>query len=463
MRFAVIGGGLAGLMAARGIKVAQPNSEVVLIERNHELGGLLSGVYYHDVDLYFDKGTHIFRETGNPEIDDFILNSILPEDLIHFEVGHGDIAGAFFEGRLQTNTHFPDIRHRHDCQELVKSLRQHVDNTGSVPSLDRLSPLLSGACDRFGEVYTTRVLAPLLSDLYQLPPEDLASFALLLPGFTRVVSMEYPEWLSISQNHNVRAIFAVPDQRQLPSHLRHSKRSFYSRRQGSRNFIDGIATSLEADGVKIVCGAAINSLDLNQLVLAGLDQRGQILKFQVDGIVIATGVIGAAYLLGINLEKLRFNKPLRNRIINLVVKEPVDSDLCYFYGIDAEKDFYRVTNYRGFSDNQQDKRLTIEVLGRDNIDDKVLTEHLLSQLKDSGFLSTNNQASFSHILNLSMGFPVPTTRNMISLDQLSKHIDQLLPNKAICGGIGSNRSLFFQNEIIEDIYQRAKDLSLSLT
>ncbi|MEO0396997.1 MAG: NAD(P)-binding protein [Cyanobacteria bacterium P01_A01_bin.137] len=457
MKFAVVGGGLAGLMAARSLNVAYPNSDITLIERSQALGGLLAGIQYDEPDAYFDKGTHIFRETGHSEIDEFILNSIPSKELIHFEVDQGDLSGAVFEGRLQTNTHFPDIRHRADYKELVKALRYRTDSAAPIPTVKRLEPFLSNACDRFGDLYTKRVLAPILSSLYQRPAKDLASFALLLPGLTRVVGMDYADWLAISDCNQYREIFAVPDQRQLPNSFRHGKRSFYSRKQGSRRFIKGIANVLKASGVNILRGTTITALDLNQLILICLNQIGETLKLQVDGLVIATGVIGAAHLLKINLAQFDFDTPLLNRIVNLILKDPVDSNLCYFYGLDPKVDFYRVTNYRGFSDNFQDRRISIEVLGRADIDDRLLPRYLIGQLCKTAFLP-NDQFSFCDTVRLDTGFPAPTVQNMQSLTRLSEYIERLLPNRVICGGIGTHQGLFFQNEILENLYKRTSQL-----
>ena len=457
MRFAIIGGGLAGLMAARSLRVAQPDSEIIVIERSQELGGLLSGISYTDPDIYFDKGTHIFRETGNSEIDDFILNSIPSEELIHFDVGQGDVAGAVFDGRLQTNTHFPDIRHRSDYKELFQSLKNRTESVESIPAIDRLSPLVSGACDRFGDLYVKHVLVPVVSRLYQLAADELASFAFLLPGLTRVVGTDYADWSVNSNYDQYRALFAVPDQRQLPKSFQHGKRSFYSRHLGSRRFIDGVAHSLRADGITILEGITVTSLSLNPLTVTGCDSDGSQTKLKIDGLVIATGVIGAANLLDIDLGQFHFDMPMINRIVNLVVSEPVDSDLCYFYGLDESTEFYRVTNYRGFADDPTDKRLTIEVLGHETVDNETLPDRLIEQLKDIGFLECD-RCLFKDVVTLRSGFPVPTTKNMSALTALSKHIDQLLPDNVICGGVGSKQGKFFQNEIVESIYRDARSL-----
>ncbi|ABW30712.1 NAD(P)-binding protein [Acaryochloris marina] len=450
MNFAIVGGGITGLIAAKILNDKYPNSNITLIEKANEMGGILAGTYYKKQGIYFDKGTHIFRETGYPQIDDFILSSIPKTELIHFDVHQGDIAGAVFDGKLQSNSHFPDIRKLTNYDDLYISLSNQVNSCNPISPIERLEPLITNACSRFGELYTKKVLAPILSNLFQRPAEDLASFSLLLPGLTRIVCSNYLEWLQNAHNIQYREIFAVPDQRKLPNQLRHGKRSFYSHSLGSRNFVKGITANLESKGVQFLQSTTITSFNLDKLLITCLTPKGESLELQVDGIVLATGVFGAAQLLDISMEIFSFDQPILSRIINLIVKKSPESDLCYFYGLDPKMDFYRVTNYRAFSGNPKDRRLSIEVLGNNAIDNSILPQHVLKQLFDIGFIS-HEGFEFGDVVRLKTGFPTPTISNMQSLVKLSDYVHEQLPNKVLLGGIGAKKGLFFQNEIIKDI------------
>ena len=84
MKYAVIGAGITGLMAAKAILDKDSDAHVTIIERDQVVGGLLAGIEYSEQELYFDLGTHIFQETGIDEIDNNLLSAIPPKDLIHF-------------------------------------------------------------------------------------------------------------------------------------------------------------------------------------------------------------------------------------------------------------------------------------------------------------------------------------------------------------------------------------------
>jgi protoporphyrinogen oxidase len=455
MKFIVIGGGIAGLMAAHRLRSDHPDAAITLIEREKQLGGLLAGVEYGN-GRYFDLGTHVFQETGNTEIDNFLLSIVPAEELIHFDVGQGDLAGSVFSGLLQSNTHFTDLRHLvGDTGELLSSLRSHMAEINEFPSIDRCAALMDVARLRFGKSYSSKVLGPTLEHVFGRPAETLSGFALLLLGLTRVVVDDLPAWLNQAGDEKYRTVFGVPDQRMLPKEYRNSKRSFYSRKRGSSSFVEGITRFLKDSEVCFKVGASVVDLDLETASLNLKNSMGQSETIKnADGIVIATGVIGMAKLLGLDMVPFGFDRPMPHDLIHVELGEPVDSDLCYFYGLDAECEFFRITNYRALTDLDNDSRLTIEFLGHSQPDPAILLSSVVSRLKALDFLS-NEEFSFSKLQRLPAGFPVPTVRNMKALESLSKYLENLLNPKTRVAGIGARPGLFFQNEIIKDVHERA--------
>ena len=81
-------------------------------------------------------------------------------------------------------------------------------------------------------------------------------------------------------------------------------------------------------------------------------------EHRVDGLVLALGAFGAARIAGLNFREFGFDMPLQHRVIDLVVPTHRRTDLCYFYGMDPEHDYYRVTNYAAFAGDPDDPRVT---------------------------------------------------------------------------------------------------------
>ena len=98
MRIVIPGGGIAGLFAALVVKDLRPDANVVVIDSENKLGGLLSELVHDGVS--FDIGVHTFYETGFPEIDS-LLFSITPDGGWNTLSGlKRDIGGIFQEGQL---------------------------------------------------------------------------------------------------------------------------------------------------------------------------------------------------------------------------------------------------------------------------------------------------------------------------------------------------------------------------
>lgn len=457
MNYIVVGGGVSGLMAAHRLRSADADARITLIERSANLGGLLAGTEYPDQRLYFDQGTHIFQETGDATIDAILCGAVAPENLLMFPAGEGDLAGIVFEGRLQENSHFPDLRGGIVTQSIVDAIRKHMEEDGPVPDIDRTAALLTVAAARFGKVYAESLLAPMLAKLYSLPAERLSAFAMMLPGLTRVIIDDFDAWMTNAEHLRYRAIAGIPDQRRLPPHMRHGRRSFYSRWRGSRAFVDGLENALRTTGVEFATGTAITSIDLRRCALLCTRADGVQESFQADGMVLSTGAIGAANLLGVDIKPFGFEPPMPHWIVNLLMERPSRSDLCYVYGLDDGCDWYRLTNYRAFCGNADDRRLTIEVVGHRSIDPATLPAKLAAQLRDAGILDSDT-ATFADAHQLPAGFPSPTFQNLQAMTRLGEHISSMLPSNIVLGGIGSRPGLFFQNEVVADIYKRTGDL-----
>ena len=447
--YVIVGAGIGGLIAAWRILVGDPKASITIIERNTYPGGLLAGIEYPN-GLYFDIGTHIFQETGITEVDSFIQDAVPPEDLIIFENGTGDIAGSFLNGVLQTNASFPDLRNIDDFAALSADLQKHVLGVTKVPGIDPLAKMSDVSYARFGKKITEDVVYGIQENLFKTPVAELAGFSLLLSGISRVISGDKENWIENSGSEVYRSIFGFPEQLELPAEFRHGRKSFYSRKAGSRRFIDGIVTNLSKQGVQFLFNCNIELFDLNDLTF-DLSIKNQTTQIKADKVIFSNGVMGAAKVCGTDISSVSLDRPLAHTIYNLQLAERTSSPVSYFYGMDKSVDFYRVTNYRTFSGNNSDRRISIEILG--TIENDNLLEDLLNQLHRIGFIKSK-AIDFSEVEKLPTGFPSPTVKNMNGLVDIANILYKTLPNSVTVTGLGSQHGLFFQNDIIKDVYNR---------
>ncbi len=451
MTVAIIGAGLSGLVAAARAAELNPNRQVIIIDQAERPGGLLGGTYYDADDLYFDIGTHIYKETGRPEIDRLLRDVVPSDDLIYMTQQTGDLSGAIYEGRLQVNSHFPDLRGQQRLEAAARALVSHALEGQPELALNRLHPVLEVSEARFGTRYTQDVIVPILSHIFDRPIEDLATFSLFLPGITRAILDDPDAWHTHEDSDIYRALIAYPEQRQLPHAYRHGLGHFYARRHGSNSVVMGLAAHVQDQGVQIWTDAKITSVDLEtgRLCVDRMGQTAQVV--QADQIVFATGAIGTAALLGHDLRTAGLDRPMSHWILNLVLEAPSDCDLQYLYGFDPDCPWYRVTNYNAFSGQKDDCRMTVEVLG-DRIDDPITrAADIAQQLHDHGIAGSPN-IQFSASLKLKSGFPVPSTRNMKGIEAIAKTVRAQLGSRHILCGVGSKDGVFFQNEVLAGAY-----------
>jgi oxygen-dependent protoporphyrinogen oxidase len=451
--YVIVGSGIGGLISAWRILSVDNTAAITIIERSSQPGGLLSGIVYPN-GLYFDIGTHIFQETGLNEMDSYIQGAIAPEELIVFENGTGDIAGSYLNGVLQTNASFPDLRNNNDFAVLSAELRKHLLGVSNLPTIDPLAKMSDVSYARFGKRITEDVVYGIQENLFKTPASELAGFSLLLSGISRVICGDKENWLENSVNDVYRSIYGFPEQLELPAKFRHSRKSFYSRVAGSRRFIDGIVDDLRERGVQFLFNCNIESFDPNELTF-DLSIENQNVRIKADKVIFSNGVIGAAKVCGIDISSVSLDRPLAHTIYNLQLEERTSSPVSYFYGMDKSVDFYRVTNYRTFSGNDSDRRISIEILG--TIQNDNLLEDLLKQLQKMEFIKSK-AIDFSEVVRLPTGFPTPTVKNMRGLVDIANILCKTLPNSVTVTGLGSQPGLFFQNEIIKDVYNRTDSL-----
>jgi oxygen-dependent protoporphyrinogen oxidase len=447
--YVIVGSGIGGLISAWRILAGDSTASIAIIERNTYPGGLLAGIVYPN-GLYFDIGTHIFQETGLVEVDSFIQGAVPPEELIVFENGTGDIAGSYLNGVLQTNSSFPDLRNNDDFAGLSADLRKHLLGLSNVPTIDPLAKMSDVSYARFGKRITEDVVYGIQENLFKTAANELAGFSMLLSGITRVIGSAKENWIENSDSEVYRSIYGFPEQLELPAKFRHNRRSFYSRVAGSRRFIDGIVADLRERGVQFLFNCNIESFNLNELVF-DLRIENQNTKMKADKVIFSNGVIGAAKVCGTDISSVSLDRPLAHTIYNLQLAERTSSPVSYFYGMDKTVDFYRVTNYRTFSGNNSDRRISIEILG--TIENDNLLEDLLNQLHRIGFIKSK-AIDFSEVEKLPTGFPSPTVKNMNGLVDIANILYKTLPNSVTVTGLGSRPGLFFQNDIIKDVYNR---------
>lgn len=450
----IIGGGINGILSALYVKKYYKDYTIFIHDSQSKIGGKLTGFEYQQDNLYFDKGTHIFQESGNRFLDKTLMKSIEVDKLIYFNKGKGDIVGSIQNDYLNIDSHYLDLRNN---LKILSSVKTHLSYLNKpIKHIDIYSSVTEQLKIRFGYDFAIQ-FAPLFSDIFKKPAEELSSICLLFTGFTRVVLDDLPKWKTESTNEIYRSLVGVPNQFNLPLNYMHNKRSFYAKGKGTQEFINGLEKKIISKGIKVIRNSKINKICKIQKQIE-FQERDSIYKLGYDKILISSGVLSAIKLMQPTF-KIDLTPPMKSAYINLELKYPTKNNLFYFYNYSSTLNFYRVTNYRAFSREKNDKRITIECfLPNENLD--VYCQKILYYLKSINFIDSveYNHCYFEEQF---FGFPVLTIDNIKKMKVLSKHLDTLLDKSIQVSGVGTENFNFFTNEILINGLKKIDQLLLS--
>lgn len=108
MHNVILGGGIAGLTSA--ILLARKGvSDILLVEANQELGGLLRSFNYGS-NGKFDYGTHCLSDAYGDEINDVFGHIVQSGDWKVHEGIRSELSGVYHHKQLNDKTVFVDMK-----------------------------------------------------------------------------------------------------------------------------------------------------------------------------------------------------------------------------------------------------------------------------------------------------------------------------------------------------------------
>ena len=159
----IVGSGISGLLCALILCRQGEGQNIIIVEKNNELGGLL-GRFHYDEWGDFDYGPHNLLETGIEELDKLLFN-LLPESEWQFlEGSRRDLAGVYFNGVLQKHTPYIDLRNldQDDYHACLVDLLEHLDQP-IINEIDATQlTAYEYAVGRFGELVAKKTIIPAL-------------------------------------------------------------------------------------------------------------------------------------------------------------------------------------------------------------------------------------------------------------------------------------------------------------
>ena len=464
-KIVISGAGITGLISALLLLKKHKGEDIYLLDKNEEAGGLLRRFDYGPWGS-FDYGMHNMLQTGITDLDELLWGLLPPEEWQLLNGNKRDLAGVFFNGRLQRNSPYIDLRNLspRDYEICMAALWKHfaqaIRNDNSTPS-----NFEEFAYFRFGEVVSNKTIIPSIEKIFKRKASELDYMASRLTPLERLAFCDEDLIQELTKSDFLKERIAWSDQRTLPLERSSGRDAFYPVKYGIHRIVDSIIDRLRKAGVNLLLGSQIMGIEYKNRRITAIQTEHADKASKLDSIesLIWTSNVGLlGRFLGLDTMCMSYDKPLNTIIVNLILDRLPDEmkDLYYFFCYDNTYHTYRITNFTNYCKGAYRNGgypISIELL----MDDDSFAGCDLEKLAIEEFTRLNIGSPETKILFakaevLVSGFPMPTTNNISSLRVIRNSILDLDLQNLSIQGILAKDDLFFQTDVLTHLHTTLK-------
>lgn len=460
----IAGAGLTGLMCAMKLKLDDPAANIIVIEKAPYAGGMYNSVEYGD-GIIFDYGMHVIYESCNTEVDR-LYRLVMPEnDWNIYHDNEKDIAGLFFNGKLQTYSHYLDLRslpkQKQDeyLSSIINSVKKHSQAT-TKSSLEFLQ-------GQFGESLADQVHAPLLKQLYGYEAEHLDAFMIKATSLDRVILLDAEIVECFLDSPSIRSRLAYPDQLRLPFRRTHDQKALYPKKFGMKYFVERVLHKLHSMDVQIHTSTTIDEVTIDNQYFERLQLRTKndsTLIVDINSIIWTAGIPALSHVLKIDTTDLVFDKGPGVIYVNILLDKPPEMDrLYYFYCYDPHFSTFRVTNYSSYCPDACSAGrypVCVEIwpsrigLDRSQISKEQAVELALQEIAKFGIVGQTHRILFASAEKSAGDFPILTKRNAANFQMLRNLIKNQEIKNLLNVGLMAENGLFFLPDVLNHAFSQ---------
>lgn len=464
-KIVINGTGVSGLTSALMLSEKNRGNDVILIEKSAEPGGLLRKFDYGEFGV-FDYGMHNFLETGIPAFDKLIFD-LLPEN--EWQILEGpkrDLAGIYFNGKLQAKTPYIDLRslsieEYHNC---IAAFMEHLDQETKPLDITNTSAY-DYAVHRYGEYVAEHTLIPSLEKIHKKPARELDYMATIFTPMSRLAFCDETLVSKLTESEDLRRVIAWSDQRTLPLERSSGRKAYYPVNYGAYRVVDALVRKLKQQGVTILTETQITGVERDtssgNIQTVRLSTTGNASSIEDVEMLIWTGNIPLlGRMLNMDFTGLKNDKPLKTVIVNILVDKPLDmGDLYYFFCYDPGFNTFRLTNFVNYSSGAARNGgypICLELLmDEEHIKSGIDIERIATEeLYNFGVTQPKTKVLFAKAEILESGFPMPSVNNIRGLKNIRNQIKSMSIGNLFLTGILAEDNLFFQTDVLIDVYHK---------
>lgn len=462
-KIVINGSGISGLLCALLLCRKGEGPNVLVVDRSNEPGGLLRRFQYGEWGD-FDYGMHNMLETGIEDLDQLLLGLLPEEEWQLLEGDKRDLAGVYFNGRLQTHTPYIDLRSlsREDYRACLADLFAHFDRQGFDSMAGTQTTAYEYAVNRFGELSAKKTIIPSIEKVYKRSAKELDFMATLFTPMTRLAFCDETLVRELTRSPALRSRIAWSNQRTLPRDRSSGRRALYPVRYGMYRIVDAIVRRIAEAGAQLFTSSDIIAVEkgggrVQSVIIRRGDQEKRIEN--VARLIWTANVPALGRCLGVDVTGLKNDRPLKTIIVNMVVDRLPDTmgDLYYFFCYDQRFHTYRLTSFANYcrgAGRNGGYPIGMELL---------MTEETAAMSDPAGIaieeyerfgFSPDSRVLFAKAECLESGFPMPTVNNIHNVRAIRTRIREMALDNVQLVGVLAEDNLFFQTDVLADAYHK---------
>jgi protoporphyrinogen oxidase len=419
VRVVVVGGGIAGIVAAT--EAARAGASVVVLEAASSCGGLLRSVQAPQGEV-FDYGTHLLTETGRADLDERYIRVWSADEVVR---SPHLLPGGYSFGTLRPRGMWMDWSSA-EPRAHARWFRGLVAAADSPPTMPASAADLLRV--RFGQDALTEAFLPVLRKLQGAEPDELAPDVVKLFGLQRVATLT-PEASRLLKHD------PVFDDR-LAFHdcaEKHRERAvIYPSRGGMGAWVQRLLERAQALGVRFATGCAIQ-----RLLYSG--SRVTAVETATHGIVPCDRLVWTIpphLLLQATAEPFAADRPrmLTTVLVHLVCDSAPTVESQFVTCFDPEMQNFRVTLYSNFRPISAGRYpVTVEFLTSSDRSTSLQVDTALHELLEMGVLPSGTRVLDSRRDVQVAGFPVLTCNFVAQGERLARQVQSRFGNVFLAG------------------------------
>lgn len=455
----ISGGGISGLLSAF-ILSENKDYKIHIIEKTESCGGLLKSFDYGKYGK-FDYGAHNIIETGIEELDEILFN-ILPKDEWYVTSAINNqirpLSGIFFNGRLQKNSPYVDLRFHKKKDLFIKDFMKNFEKN----KVQIKTTAFEYAKSLFGKEIAKKVIKPVFKALYGVCPSKMDYMSMYLTPLIRVGLFDKNISNELLKT-NLANFLAFPEQRELSTKYVGTRKVLYPIKYGIYRVIDALEEKLREKGVVFHMNDEIVNIKLKNKEISSVKLKEKEIK-NINRVFWSAGLYPISKLLNIDSSNLKFDKAPKTVITNILLSKQSNlDDLSYIYNYDKTYKTFRIDNYINYCPGAKRKGsypISIEMLLDENETSKAekITKKALEELKRMALLKEGTEIKFAKTEVLTNGFPLLSVNNIESADIIREKIEEKNIANLTLIGVLSQKDLFFESEIQKDLFNKIKGL-----